>query len=300
SAVRRVFDAATVHSRVRRSPAETSVLLQNRRSLAVLELAGPLFFGNVSPIGRTLEEVLAAGARHAVIDVSRIVHVDLSGARRLISVVGRYREQGLKVVLAPIRHGHPLADYLVALGLAPGMCFSDLTEALAAAEATILAEAGIGTPSYATAEDALRALGIPEEHVCTLAALASTRNLMAGESLCRAGDSAEDLFVLMLGEVDVLLPQSPEAGIGKGGERVVLTHLSAGVVIGERALFDVHTRSADVVCTALSRVLVLSGPALAALKREASPAALALVLTITRNTSISLQHANATIGRLEV
>jgi hypothetical protein len=47
-------------------------------------------------------------------------------------------------------------------------------------------------------------------------------------------------------------------------------------------------------------VLILSGSALTALLREASPAALALVLAITRNTSVNLQHANAALERLEV
>ena len=85
-----------------------------------------------------------------------------------------------------------------------------------------------------------------------------------------------------------------------GASAVVLAHLRAGAVIGERALFEAGTRSADVVCAVPSLALILSGPALAALMREASPAALALVLAIARNTSLSLQMANEAIQRLEV
>jgi MFS superfamily sulfate permease-like transporter len=87
NAVRRVFDGAGMLSRVRRGPDETATLLRHRQSVAVLELAGPLFFGNVSPLGRVLEQARAGGARRAVIDLSRIVRVDLSGARRLIAIV---------------------------------------------------------------------------------------------------------------------------------------------------------------------------------------------------------------------
>jgi SulP family sulfate permease len=294
NAVRRVFDGAAMLSRVRRSAEETAILLRDRRSVAVLELVGPLFFGNVSPLARALEQAREFGARHVVIDLTRIMRVDLSGARRLILIVRQHRRQGLAVVLAPIRPGHPVADYLVALNLDPGDCARDITAALAAAEAMVLAEAGLATPSYATAEQALQALGVPAEHLGVLAKRAEIRELAAGEVLCRGGDPADAVFVLMRGGADVLLPQPHGAG------RVLLAHLSPGAVLGERALFEAGTRSADVVCPVQSRVLILSRPMLAALQREASPATLALVLAITRSTSLSLEHANAAIERLEL
>ena len=282
----------------------TSVLLRERRAVAVLELAGPLFFGNVSPLGRALEEARAGGARHVVIDVGRIVRVDLSGARRLMSIVRHGRQHGMTVVLAPIRPGHPVADYLAALGMAPGSCFAELTDALSAAEEGVLAEAGIGRPSFATAEDALHALGVPREHAGALAQRAETRDLAAGEVLCRGGEPADAVFVLMQGQVDVQLPRSAEVAASghkaKDSGRMLLAHLSAGAVIGERALFEASTRTADVVCVEPSKVLILPAPMLAEIIREASPATLALVLAITHNTSVSLQLANAAIQRLEL
>lgn len=105
SAVRRVYDGAAVLSRVRRGAEETAALLRERRAVAVLELSGPLFFGNVSPLRRALEDARAGGARHVVIDVTRVVRVDLSGARRLISIVQQSRALGMTVVMAPIRPG---------------------------------------------------------------------------------------------------------------------------------------------------------------------------------------------------
>jgi SulP family sulfate permease len=314
SAVRRVYDGATVLSRVRRSAEETAVLLEQRRSVAVLELAGPLFFGNVSPLAHALEEARTSGARHVVIDLSRIVRVDLSGARRLIAIVRQSRRHnapkglnpgglnpgGMTVVLAPIRPGHLVTDYLAALGIEPGACFADLSDALAAAEAAILAEAGIVTPSFATAEQALLALGVAPEHALVLARHAETRDLAAGEVLCRAGEPADALYVLMRGQADVRLSGPRETAPDAPPEQMLLAHLSAGALVGERALFEAGTRAADVVCTAPSRVLVLSGAALAALIGEASPAALALVLAIIRHTSISMQLANAATQQMEI
>ena len=146
----------------------------------------------------------------------------------------------------------------------------------------------------AEAEQALQALGVPAEHLAMLAEHAEIRALAAGETLCRSGDPADAVFVLMQGEADVVLPQS------HGDRRVLLAHLSPGAVLGERALFEAGTRGADVTCPVASRVLILSGPALASLQQKAPATALALVLAITRSTSVSLQHANAAIERLEV
>jgi SulP family sulfate permease len=292
-AVRRMFDGSGMLSRVRRSAEETKILLRDRQSVVVLELAGPLFFGNVSPLGGSLEHARASGARHVVIDLARIMRVDLSGARRLMTIVRQYRQLGLTVVLAPIRPGHPVADYLGALQLDPGDCARDVAVALAAAEAAVLAAAGVDAPSYATTEQALQALGVPTEHLCVLAQYAEIRDLAAGEALCRSGDAADAVFMLMQGAADVLMPQL------RGAERVLLAHFSAGAVFGERALFEAGTRSADVICPVASRVLIFSAPTLTTLRREAPSAAFALVLAITDSTSISLQQANAAIERLE-
>lgn len=296
SAVRRVYDGAATLSRVRRGTEETAVLLRERHAIAVLELAGPLFFGNISPLGHALDSARASGARHVVIDVSRIVRVDMSGARRLISTVRQRRDQGMRVVLAPIRPGHPVSDYLTALGMTPGESFAEITDALAAAEAAVLAEAGVTAPAFATAEATLRALGVPAEHAATLAERAEIRDMEAGEVLCRAGDPADSIFVLMGGQADVRLPGSGD----DASAPVLLAHLLAGAVVGERALFKSGTRGADVVCAETCRVLILSGAALTAIMREASAASLALVVAITRNTALSLQQANAAIQRLQV
>ena len=295
SAVRRVYDGAATLSRVRRGTEETAVLLRERQAIAVLELAGPLFFGNISPLGHALDDARSSGARHVVIDVSRIVRVDMSGARRLMSTVRQRRDHGMQVVLAPIRPGHPVSDYLTALGMTPGECFAEITDALAAAEAAVLEEAGVTASAFMTAEATLQALGMPAEHAATLAERAEIRDTAAGDVLCRAGDPADSIFVLMQGRADVRLPGASD----DASTQVLLAHLRAGAVVGERALFEAGTRSADVVCTEACRVLILSGAVLATILREASAASLALVVAITRNTSVSLQQANAAIQRLQ-
>ena len=71
-------------------------------------------------------------------------------------------------------------------------------------------------------------------------------------------------------------------------------------MVGECAFFESRTRTADVVRTVPSSVLILSAEDLQALMRAAPPDALALALAIARHPSISQQLTNAAIQRLEV
>lgn len=288
NAVRRIYDGASAQSRVRRSPTEIAILARDRRQIAVLELAGPLFFGNINPLRKVLEQL--KDARYVVIDLSRIPRVDLSGARRLLSIVSQARAAGRHITLAPVHPGNPVTDYLVALGTPPAVYYSEVTAAIAHAENAILTDAGVANPTYDTAEAALCAFGVSVEHAAAIANIVHIRDLNDGEVLCRRGDAAEDVFVLMRGRADVVLA-------GEGGETVVLAHLTAGAMIGERALFEAGTRSADVICTEASRVLLMSG---AALRQTHSSAAHAVILAIARHMSVSLEQANSVIQRLEM
>ena len=63
----------------------------------------------------------------------------------------------------------------------------------------------------------------------------------AGQTIFNCGDPAESLFLIIEGEVEVLLPT-------KTGQRKRLAMLSPGMSFGEMALLNHRTRSAD-VCT---------------------------------------------------
>ena len=101
--------------------------------------------------------------------------------------------------------------------------------------------------------DALRSstlLGaLEDDQLASLAGIAKERNLSAGDTLIRAGDTgALAMYVILEGQMEV----------SKGGTR--LSVLGPGQHIGEMALLapDNAPRSADVVATQPTRVLQLA------------------------------------------
>jgi CRP-like cAMP-binding protein len=67
-----------------------------------------------------------------------------------------------------------------------------------------------------------------------------------GKTIFNCGDPAESLFLIIEGEVEVLLPTET-------GQRKRLAMLSPGMSFGEMALLNHRTRSADVRTTCQSR-----------------------------------------------
>jgi CRP-like cAMP-binding protein len=88
-----------------------------------------------------------------------------------------------------------------------------------------------------------------------LSACAHERKIRAGETLMRAGDPGNAMMVVILGEVRVLLA-------GSAGQQQIVTTLGPGSVVGEIALFDGKTRTADVVAATNGKVLTLERAAL--------------------------------------
>ncbi len=63
-----------------------------------------MFFGNVSPLGRALEQARESGARHVVLDLSRITRADLSGeairlGRLLVELLPEPEAMGLLALM---------------------------------------------------------------------------------------------------------------------------------------------------------------------------------------------------------
>ncbi|MEO8266201.1 MAG: cyclic nucleotide-binding domain-containing protein [Ilumatobacteraceae bacterium] len=87
---------------------------------------------------------------------------------------------------------------------------------------------------------------VPPRELETLASMFDERSLVAGETLCRAGDAAAEMFIIAQGEVSVMVsgakPQSK---------------MSRGQTIGELALFTGGQRNADMVALSSCELLVL-------------------------------------------
>lgn len=128
---------------------------------------------------------------------------------------------------------------------------------------------------------------LPRPAVRAFAELTREQRFAKGSLIVSEGDPGDALYVVRSGEVKVVL-------IGEDGREVILNVLGVGDHFGELALIDGRTRSAHVVSTSVSSLLVLRR---ADFRRqvELSPSvAWELMIELSRR----LRQADGTIGSL--
>jgi CRP-like cAMP-binding protein len=91
---------------------------------------------------------------------------------------------------------------------------------------------------------------LDEAERASLAATARRETSPAGSVLCRQGDIARHVFVIIAGQVMVWVTQP--------GERRCVAVRGPGDIVGERSAFEVRSRSATVVATAPVEALVIT------------------------------------------
>jgi CRP-like cAMP-binding protein len=88
------------------------------------------------------------------------------------------------------------------------------------------------------------------EDLAILAARAKDRAMRSGEVLFRRGDPGTVMFVILAGQIRIALPS-------RDGREQVLRMMQPGDVLGELALLDGGSRSADAVAETKGRLLVV-------------------------------------------
>jgi CRP-like cAMP-binding protein len=88
---------------------------------------------------------------------------------------------------------------------------------------------------------------LPRDDLTLLASVMRVEAFAAGETVCEHGESADDVYVLVAGDLDVFVPMS-EAAVRK---------LGPGDVFGEYAMFSGGTRTSTIVSRTQSTLLSL-------------------------------------------
>jgi CRP/FNR family transcriptional regulator/CRP/FNR family cyclic AMP-dependent transcriptional regulator len=92
--------------------------------------------------------------------------------------------------------------------------------------------------------------GLSAEAMTTLAQGARKRSYRRGDAIVRKGDPGDSMFLILTGQVKIVLPSEE-------GEEAILGVLDAGECFGELSLLDGEPRSATVVATDPTEVLVV-------------------------------------------
>ncbi len=254
--VRTVAVGAGIRSRRLYPPSVMPALSEAMRTVSVIELEGPLFFGTADRIAATVER-LPRTVRYVVLDLRRVQALDSTASAVLARTHVRLRAEQRVLVLS----GRPEGLATVDGSLPPA--FPDRDRAVEWIEGRILEEAGLHASEAAIDPEAIgKLLGLDAEDTRKLLAVTEIRDLAAGDAVFREGDAGNELYFLLSGRLSIYLTRS-----GKQGTRVV-TFLP-GNSFGDVAFIDGRPRTASAVCDVECRVALLSRPGLDRLAQEA-------------------------------
>ena len=257
--------------------------------LQVFELQGSLYFSDTEKVLRTILEV-PPSVDTIVLEGHRLAGIDPPAVVLIHGLAKAVQQAGQTLVLVNFP---PVDDSGKALVFDANR-FPDLDSALEWWEDSILAEV-LGARDDVVlplgAQELLR--GLPDDAVAALEAVTTPRDLSEGTVLAREGDPSDSVFFLMSGRVSVWLRTDATSR----GQR--LASFGPGVAVGELALLDTGTRSADLVLDAPSRVAELRVGDLDLLDRQFPGAKATVYANLAHSLSDRLRRANGRIRALE-
>ena len=297
--VRALYTVAQVRSKRRRSAEDNALLLAHGHEVVVHELQGDLRFATLEPVIRDLAQQPCDGTTPAwvVLDFKRVTHADDAATRLLARLVEYLGGHGRHVVLSRVRRG----KLLEALGAeleprqAGAMSFQpQLDLALEWCERQLLQRHG-AVPALSRlrglAEHQLGA-GLSPVELDALSARLQHQSHDPGSLLFQRGDPAECIYLLLRGEVSVVVPLP-------GGAVKRLSTLGAGMSFGEAALLHGGTRTADVRADSPVECALLSREAFQRLEAEHPALALQLLRRLLHSAVDTVVRLTAEVSALE-
>jgi len=297
STVRARYTLAGVRSKRRRPPAEEALLARHGDSVAVYELQGDLRFATIEPV---LREVVGSGQAltHVVLDLKRVASADAAATRMLARLADVCAERGQQLVLTRVRRGDLLADFsnemnprhVGAVRFQPQLdgglewCERKLLERHAAPRN--------GTPAGSRLSEHRLCAGLNDADIDHLQSLLRLQSFEAGSMIVRRGDAADRLYLLVRGEVSVIVDLP-----GGGSKR--LSTLSAGMCFGESALLVGGTRSADVRADSPVECWTLTATSFAGLESESPRLLIRLLNNLLIAVSETAVRLTAEVAALE-
>jgi len=299
--VQRRWNLAERTSLRRRLKSECCCLAEHPDAIVGYDLRGTLFFGTTDHLYDTMLEDLKR-ATYIVLDMRRVSQVDMTAVRLIDHIHGMMRQRDGELILAHApksmglvkRQGHRherLIPYHKSTRL---RTFSDSDRALEYAENCLLqAHCGRGLQQHASialADSELMA-NFSEKEQDSLLPFFEQRDVKAKDFLFRSGEQGDALFVILSGEVEVLLPYGRK-------KHLRLAIYGAGMSVGEVAFLEPGLRRADGRATMDCKVAVLKHAALKRLCKKHSEMGMRLLMRLGHDVSASLRLADEKLRRL--
>ena len=300
SVIRRRISDGRLASKQHRLPAEQAVLERCGGQITVCELQGSLFFGTTDQLLTELDADLKH-CRYLLLDWRRVTSVDFTAAHLLerFETILKKRDGFLVFSRLPrlLSTGRDLRGYFEQVGLMREnvRLFESLDDALQWVEDRILAE---NLPVHPGDEAPLALCDFELLHQFSGCAAREVvencvreRSLAAGEWVFRAGDRADELFLIRRGVVRIVLP------LRDGGHHNLASY-GRGNFFGEVAFLDGGTRTADALATEPTDLFVLSRARFDVMAAGQPAVGLDVFTELARALALRLRRSDAEIRSL--
>ena len=297
SAIRVQYSLAGVRSKRRRPEREENILREIGDCAWVYELQGDFLLSAVEPVVRTIVEHRAV-LDVAVLDLKRVTQIAEPAARILGELLKSLQERDKQLVFVTGQGHSRFLRFLEEQNTAMGgplrvVMLSDLDAALEWCENRLLARRSDGwaapTPVALAQHEFCR--GLDRQALAHIEGLFEHRRFDRGEYIVRKGDAAEEIYLLMSGEVSVMVALAD-------GRLKRLSTLSAGMTFGELAIVDRTARSADVRADKPVECYVLSAAALERLGDTHPTIKVVLLQNMLRNAHQMVSRLNQEVATL--
>ena len=285
----------------RRSEEERELLTKYANRIVIYELTGNLFFGTVE---RLFEEMNIDLNRPAqiILDMARVQQVDLTAVKMLQQMADQLQRSKGELIFTNVRSGKGLSKKVDKTlrhispqhaGDYPVRTFIDADEAIEYAENILLEKLDVGkvTPQRVEVEDNSLLHGLPGETISTIKRIMKTQTLKSGEHLFKAHDHGQELFVILEGEIDILLPYSQH-------HYKRLSKFGPGAFFGEISFLKPGPRTADAKIIKDTELMILGRDDFQQLRAQFPEAAIKLLMRLSRELSDRLRWADTELRRL--
>ncbi len=291
TAVRLSYHGGEVTARRRLPYTSRETLKTHGARIQVLELQGGLIFTTFEPVVRQVFQLANAGCLHVIFDMRSVVTANTVSLKLLADLRSRLERQGVQMLFC--QPGN-LTPRLNEVGIPASAIYATVDAALETSEDALLMT--VTGASWRPArelklEECAVFQSCTQGEIRILERELSRRSFQVGESLIRAGESSDEMFVIIEGNVEVQIRE-------EGGLHRRVDVLAAGMTAGEMAFLDGSPRSADVVAMDKVECLVITRTWFTALADALPHLKIKLLQALMKEISSRLRQANIEIGAL--
>ncbi len=285
----------------RRNQHHRDLLNLHADEVLIYELNGNLFFGTVDKLFEEFNSELNHPVQ-IILDMARVQQVDLTAVKMLQQMADRLHKAKGELIFTNVRKGKGLSKKVEKTlrqisphhsGDYPVRTFIDADEAIEYAENKLLQNLGEELKEHCRVELNCSQLchDLEPGILQILESVMKPVSLKSGDLLFKVNDVATELFVVLEGEIDILLPYGTR-------HYKRLAKFGPGAFFGEVVFLKHGLRTADAKAIHNTELLMLDDKGFQQLKKHNPQAAIKLITRLGRELSDRLRWSDTELRRL--